>query len=100
MHLRDRRLDGFKFRRQHPIGRYIVDLVNLESMLIVEVDGGQHRSGGAYDGLRDEWLEREGYRVLRFWDNDVFHNLEGVLETIRSALLTPHPSPLPQGARE
>lgn len=65
----------------------------------MEVDGGQHALG-AGDKIRDEWFRAEGYKVLRFWDNDVFNNLEGVLENIRNNLLTPHPHPLPQGERD
>lgn len=95
-YLRDRRLDAFKFRRQQPIGSYIVDFVNIERKVVVELDGGQHATDVAYDKRRDAWLESEGYRVLRFWDNEVFNNIEGVLETIRHALLTPHPDPLPR----
>ncbi|HUL23003.1 MAG TPA: DUF559 domain-containing protein [Thermodesulfobacteriota bacterium] len=98
-HLRDKQIEGFKFRRQQPIGRYVVDFVNLEKKLVVEVDGGQHAID-ARDKIRDEWLRAEGYEVLRFWDNQVLSNLEGVLETIRASLLTPHPDPLPQGERE
>ncbi len=97
-HLRDRQIEGFKFRRQHPIGTYVVDFVNLEKKVVIELDGGQHALVQA-DRIRDEWLRAEGYRVLRFWDNEVFTNLEGVLESIRNALLTPHPDPLPQGER-
>ncbi len=92
-------MEGFKFRRQHPIGRYVVDFVNLEKKVVVELDGGQHALDPG-DKIRDEWLRTEGYKVLRFWDNQVFSNLEGVLENIRDALLTPHPDPLPQGERE
>jgi very-short-patch-repair endonuclease len=97
-HLRDRQMEGFKFRRQQAIGRYVVDFVNLEKKLIVELDGGQHALGPG-DKVRDEWLRAEGYKVLRFWDNQVLSDFEGVLETIRNALLTPHPGPLPQGER-
>jgi very-short-patch-repair endonuclease len=99
-HLRDRRLDDFKFRRQQPMGSYIVDFVNFERKVVIELDGGQHATNISYDNMRDEWLKNEGYKALRFWDNEVFNNLEGVLETIRRALLTPHPDPLPQGERE
>jgi very-short-patch-repair endonuclease len=98
-HLRDRQIEGFKFRRQQPIGRYVVDFVSLERKLIVEVDGGQH-SLDPGDKIRDAWLRAEGYSVLRFWNNQVFINLEGVLESIRDALLAPHPDPLPRGERE
>jgi very-short-patch-repair endonuclease len=98
-HLRDRQIEGFKFRRQQPVGGYVVDFVNFEKRVIVELDGGQHAFGPG-DKIRDEWLRAEGYKVLRFWDNQVFSDLEGVLENIRNALLTPHPDPLPQGERE
>ena len=97
-HLRDKQIEGYRFRRQHPLGRYIVDFVNLEKKLVIELDGGQHVLDPR-DHVRDEWLRAEGYNLLRFWDNEVFNNLEGVLENIRNALLTPHPDPLPQGER-
>ena len=97
-HLRDGQIEGFKFRRQQPVGRYVVDFVNLEKKVVVELDGGQHALDPG-DKIRDEWLRAEGYKVLRFWDNQIFSNLEGVLENIRDALLTPHPDPLPQGER-
>jgi very-short-patch-repair endonuclease len=97
-HLRDKQIEGFKFRRQQPIGRYVVDFVNLEKKVVVELDGGQHALDPG-DKIRDEWLRAEGYKVLRFWDNQVLSNLEGVLENIRNTLLTPHPDPLPQGER-
>ena len=97
-YLRDRQIEGFKFRRQQPVGRYVVDFVNLEKKVVIELDGGKHALQLG-DRIRDEWLRAEGYKVLRFWDNQVFSNLEGVLETIRDALLTPHPDPLPQGER-
>jgi very-short-patch-repair endonuclease len=93
-HLRDRQIEGFKFRRQQPIGSYIVDFVNLEKKLVIELDGGQHALDPG-DKTRDEWLGARGFKVLRFWDNQVFDNLESVLESIRDALLAPHPIPLP-----
>ncbi len=98
-YLRNRQMEGFKFRRQQPVGSYVVDFVNLEKKVVIELDGRQHALH-AKDMIRDEWLRAEGYKVLRFWDNQVFNNLEGVLETIRDALITPHPDPLPQGERE
>ena len=64
-HLRDKQIEGFKFRRQHPVGRYVVDFVNLEKKVVVELDGGQHAID-AGDKIRDEWLRAEGYKVLRF----------------------------------
>ena len=89
-YLRGRQLEEFKFRRQHPIGKYIVDFINLERKIIIEVDGGQH-SENKKDKLRDKWLEEKGYEVLRFWDNEVFTNIEGVIESIRKKLYSPSP---------
>ena len=84
--LRRKQLEGFRFRRQAPIGKYIADFVCFAECLIIEVDGGQHSDQQAYDEARTEWLESEGFRVLRFWNNDVLANQEGVLETILDAL--------------
>jgi very-short-patch-repair endonuclease len=89
--LRDRRLEGFKFRRQRTIAPYIVDFVCLDHGLIVEVDGGQH-SESDYDERRDAVLKAQGFRVLRFWNNDVLQNSDGVFDTIYAALTSPHPS--------
>lgn len=83
--LRDRRLGGAKFRRQQPLGPYIVDFVCLAARLVVEADGGQH-AGCASDAVRDAWLASQGFRVLRFWNNEVLRNAEGVLLTICDAL--------------
>jgi very-short-patch-repair endonuclease len=89
-HLRRKQLDGFRFRRQQPIGKCIVDFVCLEKRLILEIDGGQHAIEQNKDKQRDNWLIAEGYRILRFWNNDVLTNLEGVLEIIRlNALSNP-----------
>ena len=85
LRLRDRRLSGFKFARQHSIGCYIVDFVCRERRLIVEVDGGQH-AGNIHDRIRDDNLTAEDYRVLRFWNTDVLSNMDGVLTTILAAL--------------
>ena len=85
-HLRDRRLERYKFRRQRPLGKYIVDLICLEERLIVEVDGGQHSGRQMYDSERDEWLESQGYRVLRFWNNQVLNEIESVKEVILATL--------------
>ena len=87
--LRDRGL-GTKFRRQVPIGAFIVDFVSLERHVVIEVDGGQHAERQS-DRHRDNDLEERGFTVLRFWNNDVLRNLEGVVEAIREVLL--HPSP-------
>jgi len=89
-YLRGNQLEGFKFRRQQPIGKYIIDFVNLERKIIIELDGGQHLQNKK-DKIRDSWLEEQGYEVLRFWDNEVFYNIEGVLEFIRGKLLSPSP---------
>jgi len=95
--LRSRQFERFKFRRQRPIGPYIVDFVCLERGLVIELDGGQHEMHRADDERRDAYLHSAGYRVLRFWNNDVTQNLDGVLQAIDAALrLDPHPGPLPQ----
>ena len=88
--LRDRRIDGWRFRRQEPIDRYIVDFVCFDARLVIEVDGGQHNA--EVDGKRTAWLEGNGYRVLRFWNNEMLTNMDGVLQTILAAL-TPDPLP-------
>jgi very-short-patch-repair endonuclease len=92
--LRAGRCEGMKFRRQHPIGQYIVDFICLEKKLIIELDGGQHALPNEMlkDRHRDAWLEKEGYSVVRFWDNEVLMNTNGVLEMIREGLLK-SPSP-------
>jgi very-short-patch-repair endonuclease len=86
--LRNRQLDGVKFRRQQPIGHYIVDFASFENRVVVEIDGGQHneREMEEKDEARTLWLSKEGYRVLRFWNNEVLGNVDGVLEVIRTAL--------------
>ena len=94
-HLRGRRFEGVKFRRQYPIGRYIVDFICVEQKLIIELDGGQHALNVAYDQARDAWLAEQGYHMLRFWNNEVIENMEGVLISIKTALGNPHPGPLP-----
>jgi very-short-patch-repair endonuclease len=98
--LRAGRLMDYKFRRQVPIVEFIVDFVCFEQKLIVEIDGGQHAQSSE-DVLRDAKLIKMGFRVLRFWNNDVIQNLEGVLMTILQHLqaTTPLPNPLPQGER-
>ena len=97
--IRHKQLEIHRFRRQVPIGPYIVDFACLESHLIVEVDGGQH--GTDADSARDEWLLARGYRVVRFWNNEVLENIDGVLARLVEVLrTTPHPNPPPQGGRE
>jgi very-short-patch-repair endonuclease len=83
--VRDRRLGGFKFVRQEPIGPYVVDFLCRDRKVIVEVDGGQHAESER-DQVRDAYLVSEGYQVLRFWNSDVLGNISGVLETILSSL--------------
>ena len=85
-HLRERELDGRKFRRQQPIGPYIADFACMSEKLIVELDGGGHAERKAEDRERDEYLRRSGYRVLRFWNTEVFENLQGVLEKISEVI--------------
>ncbi|MBU1175294.1 MAG: endonuclease domain-containing protein [Alphaproteobacteria bacterium] len=89
--IRNRQLLGFKFVRQLPIGRYVADFVCREAALIVEIDGGQH-NGSERDIERTGFLNHEGYSVLRFWNNEVLGNTDGVLETIMT-VLGGHPSP-------
>ena len=97
--LRAHRFLGRKFKRQKPMGRYVVDFVCLEEKLIIELDGGQHSASVEYDHVRDSWLRGEGYTVLRFWNNELMNEMEGVLERIRqvfdsgSQTLSPSPSP-------
>ncbi|WP_420426256.1 endonuclease domain-containing protein [Algiphilus sp.] len=99
-HLRGRRLAGWKFRRQHAIGPYFVDFVCLDAGLIVEVDGSQHIEQRASDARRSAYLESCGFRVLRFWNDEVLSQTDQVLEAILLALggagrLPPHPNPSP-----
>ena len=103
-YLRKKQLDGHKFRRQQPIGRYIVDFACMTKKLVVELDGGQHSTQKAYDEHRDQILRDRGFRVMRFWNSMVFENYYGVLESILAALqedplegsecAPPHHSPL------
>ena len=80
--LRRKQLEGYKFRRQQAIGRYVVDFVCLEKSLIIEVDGGQHAIERAKDIEREKWLRERGFRIVRFWNNDVLKNPDGVVERI------------------
>lgn len=102
--LRDRRLNGWKFRRQVPIDTFIVDFCCADGKLIVELDGGQHNERIHQDTARTDILSSGGYLVLRFWNNDVLTNIDGVLLEILSILpqsspVPPHPNPLPGGER-
>jgi very-short-patch-repair endonuclease len=84
-HLRARQIDGHKFVRQLPVGPYFCDFVCREQKLVIEVDGGQH-ADSQRDKVRDRYLIANGYRTLRFWNNDVLTNVEGVLLTIQTTL--------------
>jgi very-short-patch-repair endonuclease len=83
--IRNRQIDRHKFARQVPLGAYVCDFVCRDKHLVIEVDGGQHAESPA-DAVRDAYLIAEGYRVLRFWNDEVFGNLDGVLITIQDAL--------------
>ena len=98
-YLRSKQLEGLKFRRQEPIGNYIADFVCFEKRIIIELDGGQHAVNKEKDRKRDTWFEGQGFKVLRFWDNEVLTNLHGVLEVIRSSCLN-HPPLNPLPSRE
>ena len=104
-HLRAHRLNGEKFRRQQPMGPYVVDFVHFGARLIIEADGGQH-NGAQQDEKRDAWLRAQGFKVMRFWNNEIMTNPEGVLATVLAAVdenpsslfhkgdpLSPGPSP-------
>jgi very-short-patch-repair endonuclease len=96
--VRAKRFAGFKFKRQFPIDHYIVDFVCLQARLIVEADGGQHAES-LRDARRDAYLTSQGFRILRFWNNDILENEEGVLTRILEALLAPLPNPSPAEGR-
>lgn len=94
-YLRAHRLGGAKFRRQQPIGPYVVDFVHFGARLIIEADGGQHNESASDEG-RDDWLRSQGFRVMRFWNNEILNNTDAVLEKIWSEVngpLSPGPSP-------
>ena len=104
-HLRDRRLGGWKFKRQYPVGPFIVDFICVEKNLVIEVDGGQHAENEEQDLERSAYLNKMGYRVCRFWNNQVLQETESVLEAIFAILAegkqnspSPQPSP-PSGER-
>jgi very-short-patch-repair endonuclease len=96
-HLRLKQIEGCKFRRQQPIEDYIVDFVSFDKRIIIEVDGGQHATDKINDSARDAWFRANGFEVLRFWNNEIFENLDGVLEVIRNTLLTPTLDPSRRG---
>ena len=90
-HLRTKQLEGLKFRRQEVLGKYIVDFVCFEKKIIIEVDGGQHLDK---EKERGEFFIKQGYKVLRFWNNDVLTNIKGVLEVTREDCLSRPSHPL------
>lgn len=90
--LRGQQLYGCRFRRQHPIGSYIADFACIEKMLITGLDGGQYQEQQEYDDRRTDCLQQQGWQVLRFWNNDVMGNIEGVLASIVDALTSLPPS--------
>ena len=94
--LRGCQVKGYKFRRQHPFNDFILDFVCLDAKLVIEVDGGQH-NGSTQDVVRDQVLENAGFRVMRFWNNQVLNELESVVESIWLELERRNPSP-PQPA--
>lgn len=87
--LRMKQLAGYKFRRQCPIGPYVVDFASLKKRVVIEIDGGQHALKETYDKERDNWLHKQGFEVLRFWNTEVLLNMDGVLEVVRRKLVTP-----------
>lgn len=84
--LRNRQLDGCKFRRQFPIDRYVADFACVDAKVVVELDGGQHADRSEYDAERTRAIEACGFQVLRFWNRELIDNFDGVVETIRRAL--------------
>ncbi|MFC3108439.1 endonuclease domain-containing protein [Undibacterium arcticum] len=90
--LRGKQLEHSRFRRQHPIGPYIADFACLDKKLVIELDGGQHQDRIAYDARRTAFLQLQGWQVVRFWNNDVLNNLDGVLATVVDALNGIHPA--------
>ena len=95
LRLRERQIKGFKFRRQHPFREYVLDFVCLEAKVVIELDGSQHFDAQSHDATRTSKLEAAGFQVLRFWNNEVLSNIDGVLEVIWRALpeeIRPPPS--------
>jgi len=92
--IRDRQIEGIKFRRQQPIGDYIVDFMSCDRKLIIEIDGGQHNEDLALgqDEIRTRWLTNRGYHLMRFWNNEVLGNLDGVMARIQEEI-SKSPSP-------
>ncbi|MGY5369225.1 endonuclease domain-containing protein [Enterobacter oligotrophicus] len=93
--LRCRRFENYKFRRQHPVGHYILDFACCAARLAIELDGGQHEENHEYDCQRTVWLNQKGWYVIRFWNNELRNNEEAVLEKILETLQMLQPSPRP-----
>ena len=91
--LRLRQFSGYKFRRQHPVGRYIVDFACVETGLCIELDGSQHAQAADYDAARTAFLHSRGFEVLRFWDNEVLTQIDSVKQVIWNALQNKKPPP-------
>lgn len=87
-YLKDRQVNGWRFRRQHPIAPYVVDFACIETKLIVEADGGQHATASG-DPVRDERLREKGWRIMRFWNPNILKSISGIIETIADALGPP-----------
>jgi len=85
-YLRGDKLNGVSFRRQHAIGNYIVDFVSIKKKLVIELDGSQHLEQAEYDAERSRYFESQGYKVIRFWNNDVMNDINGVIRAIEFAL--------------
>ncbi|MBI4281918.1 MAG: endonuclease domain-containing protein [Chloroflexi bacterium] len=98
-HLRLRQLGGYKFRRQQPIGHYIADFACFEAKLIIELDGGHHSQQATDDAERSVWLEAQGFRILRFWNNQVLEEIEAVKQVIVEALEGEVDTPFPPDGR-
>lgn len=95
--LRNRQLLNHKFRRQYVIGNYIVDFICLDKKLIIELDGSQHMDNEIYDQKRTEYIEKHGFRVIRFCNDEVLIEIDAVLECVVQNINHPQPSPLPEG---
>lgn len=96
-HLRAKRFNNLKFKRQVPMGNYIVDFSCDEKKLVIELDGGQHSVAQSQDKIRDAFLRKEGYTVLRFWNNEIDNDIEAVLEKINEVTTSLPTSPLARG---
>ncbi len=92
-------MHNFKFRKQVPVGKYIADFVCHEAKLLIEIDGGQHNLESDYEIKRTAFLKKEGYHILRFWNNEVLKNIEGVCIVIINYLDNHHPHPFPSRGR-